>query len=141
MTEAAEYTIRLFDQGEARERLRSATRIILDAEAAYEKAVERAADAQAVYRNELAEAFKRYRDEGDPITSAEITAKAEVAIHERERDYSAGMLRLAAERLEDARDSRRSLWRLIEWSARKDAPPMGTAPVRDERIPGETWPN
>lgn len=121
---------------EAKQRLRDATRIILDAEKAYEQAAERAADAEAVYRNELAAAFKRYRGEGSAVAEADISARAEVAVHSRERDVSRDLVRLAGEKLEDARDSRRSLWRLIEWSMRGTT----AAPMRDERVPAEKWP-
>lgn len=114
--------IDVFTIDQARAALRSATAIILGAEEAYKDAIETAADAQATFRNELGEAFTRYRKDGQGVAEAEISARAEVAIHEHERDKAAGLLKLAAEKLEDARDTRRSLWRVIEWSARATTP-------------------
>jgi hypothetical protein len=103
---------------QAREHLRQATKIVLDHEREYAAAIEVAADAEAVYRRELGDAFARYRKEGMGVEESNVTARAEVAVHSRDRDSTAGMVKLAAEKLEDARDSRRSLWRLIEWSMR-----------------------
>ncbi len=120
---------------EAKQRLRDATRIVLDAEKEFERAVERAADAEAFYRTKLAEEFRSQREQGKAVQEAETVARAAVAVHSRERDYAAGMLKLAGERIEDARDSRRSLWRLVEWSRAHD----GVAPA-DERAPGDRWP-
>src|SRR5262245_37973186 len=110
--------LEVFTIDQAREALKSATRIILEHEAAYKDAYEAAADAQATYRHELGEAVKRYRAEGMGVEEAKITAQAEVAVHEVDRDNAAGAFKLAAEALEDARDTRRSLWRVVEWSAR-----------------------
>jgi hypothetical protein len=109
-----------FDFADCRDRLRRATEIVIDAERTYEKAIERGADAEAVYRRQLAEQFKAQRQEGKAVQEADTLARSDVAKFSRERDYAAGMLKLAAERLEDARDSRRSLWRLVEWARGRD---------------------
>jgi hypothetical protein len=103
---------------EARDLLRDATRAVIDAEKSYETAVSEAADAEGVYRLELAQAFMAQRHDGAAVAEAETQARAAVIVHARERDVTSGLLRLAGERLEDARDTRRSLWRLIEWSMR-----------------------
>jgi hypothetical protein len=124
---------------EARQRLRDATRIVLDAEAAYERAVQAAADGEAAYRLKVGEAFKRLRDDGAAVEAANTLARAEVVTFSRERDVAAGMLKLAGEKLEDARDSRRSLWRLTEWSKEHEMAMLRRAPT-DERAPGEGWP-
>jgi hypothetical protein len=126
---------------EARENLRRATKIILDLEGEYAKAVERAADAEAVYRAKLAESFKRFREAGEAVQAADTLARAEVATTSRERDFAAGMLKLAGEKLEDGRDSRRSLWRLIEWSREHERAVGGNGsdPMADERVP-RGWP-
>lgn len=129
-------TLLTFD--EARDRLRDATRVVLDAEKNYEAAVQTAADTEAVYRVELATAFRSEREGGNAVQEAEIKARAAVAVQSRDRDHAAGMLRLAAERLENARDSRRSLWRLIEWSMRASTAAPGRA--QDERVPADRWP-
>jgi hypothetical protein len=84
----------------------------------------------------VGEAFKRLRDDGAAVEAANTLARAEVVMFSRERDITAGLVRLAGEKLEDARDSRRSLWRLIEWSARHDTATGG----HDERAPGDKWP-
>src|SRR3954447_9375115 len=102
------------------DRLRDATRIVLDLETKYERAVERAADAEAVYRSELGKAFAGYREAGKAVEESSTLAKREVAKLSRERDYAKDMVKVAAERLEDGRDSRRSLWRLIEWARERD---------------------
>jgi hypothetical protein len=106
---------------QARDALRKATKIVLEAEGVYGAAIEDAADAEGFYRTELGRKFSGYREAGKAVGEAETLARADVAVHSRERDATAGRVKLAAEKLEDARDSRRSLWRLIEWSARKDA--------------------
>lgn len=122
----------------AREKLEAATRAIIKRENEYELAVERAADGEAVYRRQLAERMKAHREDGKAVAEADTLARADVATFSRERDYAAGMLKLAGEKLEDSRDSRRSLWRLIEWASRRDA--VRPAVVNDERIPGARWP-
>lgn len=119
----------------AREKLTAATRVILDREKDYEHAVERSADAEAVYRRQLAERMKVHREDGKAVQEADTLARADVATVSRERDYAAGMLKLAGEKLDDARDSRRSLWRLIEWAAKRDT----ATRVKDERVP-VGWP-
>jgi hypothetical protein len=132
-------TLAVFDSGEARTKLREATAIILALEKDYEAAVRNAADAEAVYRRELAGAFGRYRKEGMAVAEAETTARAEVAMHSHERDVTGGLLKLAGERIENARDTRRSLWRLVEWARQRDAA-AGKAPD-DERAPAASWPS
>lgn len=130
---------------QARDNLRTATRIVLDAEKATEERAREAADAEAVYRKQLADEFQRRREAGDAVEAANIGARGAVVKASRERDYAASMLKLAHEKLEDARDSRRSLWRLIEWSreheqrvaASNGTPAQGTLP---ENVPGRTWP-
>lgn len=129
---------------EARENLRRATQLVLDAEKAYQEHVRESSDAEAVYRKQFADTFKELREAGEPVQAAEIAARGTCAKASRERDYAAGMMKLAAEKLEDARDSRRSLWRLIEWSREHDRPaPTNNGPAQQtipENVPGERWP-
>ena len=130
---------------EARENLRRATRAVLDAEEATQERVREASDAEAVYRRQLADAFDRFRQAGEPVEAANIKARGECAKAVKERDYAAGMLKLAHEKLEDARDSRRSLWRLIEWSRDHDrpAPAANGGPAQQalpENVPTGNWP-
>jgi hypothetical protein len=46
--------------------------------------------------------------------------RRDTAVLGRERDFAAGMVKLRADQLENARDSRRSLWRLVEWQRDRD---------------------
>jgi hypothetical protein len=105
--------------------MRLATRVLIAAEQACDDAAQRAADAEAVYRSEMGKAFASYREKGEAVEAAKIAAHRDCARLSRERDYSADLVKLARERIEDARDSRRSLWRLIEWARDRDlqAPP------------------
>jgi len=105
---------------DCRTRLREATRIVIGKEGEYETAIKNAADAEAFYRSQLAVKFREHRDAGKGVEESTTLARADVAVHSRERDYRAGVLKLAAERLEDARDARRSLWRLVEWARERD---------------------
>jgi hypothetical protein len=101
---------------------------VFDKERAYEKAVARKADAEAVYRRQVAGKFKGYRDAGKAVEESNTMARADVALLSRERDYAADMAKLAAEEIEDARDSRRSLWRLVEWARDRDLKQDGGPP-------------
>lgn len=105
---------------EARDRLRDATRIVLEHETAYEQAAARAADSEAVYRRRLAEKMEKHREAGKAVEESLTLARSDVVLLSRERDYSASLLKLAGEQLENARDSRRSLWRLVEWARERD---------------------
>ena len=120
-------------------RLREATRIVIDAENKYRLCIEEAADAEALYRKELATAFQTYRTAGKPVEESNTLARGDVVLHSRNRDYAAGVVKLAADKLEDARDSRRSLWRLIEWARERDLIALRTSGT-DERVPAERWP-
>lgn len=101
-------------------RLRETTVMVIEAEDAYHKSVERSADAEAVYRSQLAEKFGGYRSQGKAVEESTTFARRDVAVLGRERDYAAGLAKLRLEQLEDARDSRRSVWRLIEWARSVD---------------------
>ena len=111
-----------------RAKLRDATRIVLEKESDYEKAIRNAADAEAFYRTRLGDAFKARRDAGDAVEAANIAARSECAVQAQQRDTTAGLMKLAAEKLEDARDSRRSLWRLVEWARERDLRANGGPP-------------
>jgi hypothetical protein len=124
---------------EARDRLRQATQIVLDKEKAMREAATRMAETEAIYRREVGAAFTRYRKDGSSVQESDITARAEVAVHSHDRDLAAANFKVAGEELEDARDSRRSLWRLIEWSAAHERA-AASAQTYDERLPGATWP-
>ena len=123
-----------------RRRMRKATAVVLAAETAYQEAAGFAADAEAVYRRELARKFKGHRADGLAVEAATTMARSDVAPLSRERDYRKDMLRLALERLEDARDSRRSVWRLIEWSRDREVALIARNGQGDEREPREQWP-
>ena len=124
-----------------RDKLRAATKIVLDAEAAYEAAISHSADAEAVYRKELATAYQTHRAGGAAVAEAETLSRGDVVLHSRERDYAAGMVKLAADKLEDARDSRRSAWRLIEWARERDLIRQRAATNgQPENAPSALWP-
>jgi hypothetical protein len=101
-------------------RLRTATQAVIKAEGDCEKAAQRSADAEAVYRSELGKAFAKLREKGEAVEAAKIAAHQQCATLSRERDYAADLVKLAREKIENARDSRRSLWRLIEWARDRD---------------------
>jgi hypothetical protein len=114
-----------FEQAE--QRLNDARQRISDAEVDCEKAIGHAADAEAIYRQKVAERIQHYREAGRSVDESVAYARRDVIAHSRERDHAAGMLKLAHERVENARDDRRSLWRLIEWSQK--AIPIGQGPA------------
>jgi hypothetical protein len=122
-----------FDFADARDRLRRASEVVLASEKSVELAGEIAAEAEAFYRAQLADAFRKYREAGKGVEESNTLARGECVVHSKERDVAATRLKLGFERLEDARDSRRSLWRLIEWArARDGATAQGPAQ--------QTWP-
>jgi hypothetical protein len=137
-----ELSLAVFDAGEARDKLRAATTVILNLEKAYANAIPDAADAEAAYRLGLAQSFKDYRSAGEAVEAAKIAAHGDNALLSKERDEAAGRLKLAAERLEDARDTRRSLWRLIEWSRERDIAKIkvGQQMAMAENAPADRWP-
>lgn len=131
---------------EARGKLGGALSTIETAEKAYRIAIEDSADAEAVYRDQLGTAFKKHRDAGEAVEVAKILAHKDVVKFSRERDFAAGRVKEAAEKLENARDSRRSLWRIIEWSSARDVASAraqqaaGTSQMAMEAIAGKRWP-
>jgi ribosome-binding protein aMBF1 (putative translation factor) len=129
-------TLAVFDSGEARSKLRGATQIILSLEADYGTAVAEAAEAEGFYRLRLAEQFRAHRDAGAPVEAANIMARGDCAADKRATLEAAGKLKLAEKRLDDAVDTRRSLWRLIEWARARDT---HSRPHEDERVP-TGWP-
>ena len=126
-----------FSFEDARDRLRRATEVVIAQEKAVELAGEESADAEAVYRAELAKAFKAEREAGQAVEASSIAARGACVVFSRERDAKATTLKLAFERLEDARDSRRSLWRLIEWARARD---VARTPTEPENVPAGRWP-
>jgi hypothetical protein len=121
-------------------RLRAATTAVFDAEDAYKSAIERSADAENFYRVELAKAFEAHRQAGQAVEAATTLARRDVAVHGRERDYAAGLVKLRADQVDDARDSRRSVWRLIEWARAVSLAQLNPPAAADERIPAGQWP-
>lgn len=125
-----------FDACQAR--LRIATSIVLGAIRDYDLAAQRAADAEAVYRSEMGKVFAQRRDAGDAVDAAKIAAHKECARLSRERDYAKDRVKVAADDVQGALDSRRSLWRLIEWARGRDLAKLGQS--TDEREPAGQWP-
>lgn len=110
---------------EARDKLHAATRAIRAAEGDYRDAIDAAADAEAVYRYQVGVSYRAHREAGEAATASETLARADCVTYSRERDVLAGRVKLAADTLENRRDDRRTLWRLVEWSA-KQTPPENT---------------
>jgi hypothetical protein len=136
MSDTYELSLRAFDAGEARDKLRAATEVVLSLEKIVAVAGEESADAEAFYRAELAKAFRGYREAGNAVEASTTMARGDCAPLSRERDSKATALKLGFERLEDARDTRRSLWRLVEWS--RD---LAVASAhRPENVPADRWP-
>lgn len=114
-----------------RQQLRTLTVEIRTAEDTYKNALENSADAEAAYRAALAGAYKKYRLDGAGVSESETLARGDVVLASRERDSAAGKVKHAAEVLENRRDDRRQLWRLVDVLR-----PRTTATTE----PGETWP-
>lgn len=129
-------SLAVFDSGEARAKLRGATEIILNLEGDYADMIKAAAETEAYYRLRLAEQFKAHRDAGAPVEAANIMARGDCAPDKQAALEAAGALKLAEKRLDDAVDTRRSLWRLVEWARARDT---ATRPAEDERAP-VGWP-
>jgi hypothetical protein len=63
-------------------------------------------------------------------------ARGDVAALKQIALETSGKLRLAEKRLDDAVDTRRSLWRLVEWAREKEA----RTPAQ-QSLAGASWPN
>jgi len=130
-----DYTLEIFEPGDARVRLRQASETVNARIDDYARALRHAADAEGIYRVELAHAFRSEREGGAAVAEAEIKARAAAVLQSKERDEAAGEAKAAGERVQAALDARRSLWRLIEWSMRAST---GTGRTEDERA---SWPS
>jgi len=100
--------------GELTAKVRELNRAIRALETELARAGETAADAEAVYRQSLAEAIKRLRSEGRSATESDSVARGEVAALSRDRDLWGYRVRLLYERIEDRRGERASLHRLLD---------------------------
>jgi hypothetical protein len=89
---------------------------------AYERAFDRSADAEREYRKALAQAFVSV--EGGTAAEREANARARVSDLSYQRDLSAGLIKVAHERLNEIDAHRQSLNRLCEWSMKLD--PLAT---------------
>lgn len=130
-----DYTLEIFDPGEARTRMRQASEIVNSRIEELARASKDAAAAESVYRIELGAAVARYRTEGMGVEESSIAARAEVAVHSVARDETAGQVKVVTEKVTAALDARRSLWRLVEWSMRATTASANA----DERAPA-AWP-
>src|SRR3954468_2182927 len=97
-----------------RQRLRQATTTVVEAEDRYKQAIERSADAEAVYRAKVAEAFAGYRESGQAVEAATTLARRDVAVLGRGEASAAGLVRRRPDKLKARGDGRGSVWRLIE---------------------------
>lgn len=119
-----------------RRRMKKATAIVLNYSAAYREAANNAADAEAVYRQRVGRAFAKRREEGEAVEAAKIGAHADCAKFSHARDVARDLVKVAADDMQGALDSRRSLWRMVEWARDRDV----ASARRDERAPAEQWP-
>lgn len=96
--------------------LRESGQRIRAVEEDYKHATEDAADAEALYRKSLGDAFERYRKDGKGVEESMTLARRDTFQLAKERDRAAGKARYQLERLEDRRGERASAHRLAEWS-------------------------
>jgi chromosome segregation ATPase len=105
---------------EAERRMQGMAQRIRDAERDYERAVEDAANAEAVYRKSLGERFGALRSQGNAVEASMTQARGELFNLSRERDIAVGRVRKTLEVLEDRRGDRASLHKLVDWSGGVD---------------------
>jgi chromosome segregation ATPase len=104
------------DYAEAERRMQDMAQRIRSAERDYDRAIEEAADAEAIYRKSLAERFRALREGGAAVEAAMTQARGECFNLSRERDIAVGRVRKTLEALEDRRGDRASLHKLVDWS-------------------------
>ncbi len=102
------------DYHDAREAYRVLGEQRKSAREAYERAFDRSADAEREYRKALAQAFVSV--EGGTAAEREANARAKVSDLSYQRDLSAGLIKVAHERLNEIDAHRQSLNRLVDWS-------------------------
>lgn len=100
---------------DARKASRALSRQRREAEDALEKFVEAAADAEFAYRRRLAQEI--VRAEGT-AAEREAVARSNAAEAARNRDISAGMVKVQTERLRGLEGERSQLRSLMDWSMR-----------------------
>jgi hypothetical protein len=100
----------------AEEAMRRSAATIRALEDEYETAMNDYADAEALYRKSIADAFRKYRGEGQAVEASMTMAKGDCWNLSRERDRAMAKSRVVMEKLEDRRGERVSTHRLVEWS-------------------------
>lgn len=115
------------DIDEARRAARRLAEQRRTAEDEHAKAVQKAADKEREYRKKLAKAF--VKAEGATAATKEASARAEAADEAYERDLSAGMVKVCAERLKGLEGERSMLKSLIDWSSREAERPAPNGSV------------
>lgn len=108
----------LLTYDQAVDALRSITGQIRKLEDQLDSAIAEHADAEAGYRSQYAFQLRKYRDEGKTVAEAEATARAEVAVLDRDRIKAEHRIKSVLERLEDRRGERASLNALVRWASR-----------------------
>jgi hypothetical protein len=98
---------------EARRAARRMSEVRRAAEHDHEQAVEKAADAEAAYRKAYSQAFIKATG---TAAEREAIAKADSAKECRERDITAGMVKVSVERLRGLEGERSMLKSLMDWS-------------------------
>lgn len=105
---------------QAVEAARTITNQIRAAEQKLRAQITEAADAEGVYRKQLALASRKARETGATVAEAETQARAQTAPLARDRDVAQGSVRACLEELEDRRGERATLHRLIDWSIARE---------------------
>ena len=114
----SEQTPLALDFGEARKKFREIAEARAHARRDHERHALASADAEHLYRKELAAAFAIYRAEGKGVQEAEILARGDVADHERERNREHALAKSAIHRLEQLEADRAGWNKLTDWSMR-----------------------
>ena len=73
-----------------------------------------AADAEAAYRAQYAHHLRQQREQGTTVAEAEAYARAAVVVLSQDRDVKAHRVKVTFEEIQDRRDERVSLHRLMD---------------------------
>lgn len=118
------------DIDDGRKASRRLAEVRRDAEDEHEKAITTAANAEANARKAYAEAFIQAQG---TAAEREAKARAEAADEFRQRDITAGMVKVWAERLRGLEGERSMLKSLIDWSAREAERPAPDGQIHGQR--------
>lgn len=101
---------------DANERFVRVTKLLRELETEHTKAIQDAADAEALYRKSLGQALDKHRADGLSVEHSVAKARADCYVLSRDRDVAAGAVRTVLEKLDNRRGERDALDRLVAWS-------------------------